>query len=207
MTEPTRHHPISSNATARRHQVTAWSLTALVAGMIGLSFAAVPLYRAFCQVTGYGGTTQKVEQESVRVLDRIIRVRFDANASADMPWSIRPAQRTIDIRIGETALVFFKARNDWPSTVHGTASYNVTPEIAGSYFNKIECFCFTEQVLKSGEETDMPVTFFIDPEIVEDPDAKDIREITLSYTFFRTDDKTSNTNKIREKTRTQNTGS
>lgn len=207
MTEPTRLRPIRSDAIARRHKVTAWSLTALVAGMIGLSFAAVPLYRAFCQVTGYGGTTQKVEQGSVRVLDKIIRVRFDANSGADMPWSIRPAQRTIDIRIGETALIFYKARNDWPSTVHGTASYNVTPEIAGSYFNKIECFCFTEQVLKSGEETDMPVTFFIDPEIVDDPDAKDIREITLSYTFFRTDDETSNADKIREKTRTQNTGS
>ena len=137
MTESTSHHPKRTNATARRHQVTAWSLTVLVAGMIGLSFAAVPLYRAFCQVTGYGGTTQKVGHESVRVLDKIIRIRFDANTGANMPWSVRPVQQTIDIKVGETALIFYKAKNDWPSTVHGTASYNVTPVIAGSYFNKI----------------------------------------------------------------------
>lgn len=207
MTNETGHHSNSPKSAERRHKVIAWSLTAVVAGMIGLSFAAVPLYRVFCQVTGYGGTTQKAAKASDRVLDKIIRVRFDANTGQDMPWSFRPARQTMDVRLGEQALAFFNAKNSQASTIHGTASYNVTPEIAGIYFNKIECFCFTEQVLKSGEEAEMPVSFFIDPRIADDPDARNITEITLSYTFFRTDGESSNKLETGGRTSEDNTGS
>ncbi len=191
----------------RRNHVVAGSLTVVVAGMVGLSFAAVPLYRVFCQVTGYGGTTRKAVQASDRTLAKTIRVRFDANTAKDMPWNFRPVQQIMDVRIGETALAFFKAKNRQAGTIHGTASYNVTPEIAGSYFNKIECFCFTEQILGPGEEVEMPVSFFIDPGIVDDPDARDITEITLSYTFFRTDDKDSKTRDAGKRPVKDDTGS
>ena len=173
---------------ARRHTRLAVTLAGIVAGMLGLSYAAVPLYRIFCQVTGFGGTTQVAEQAPDRILDRKITVRFDANVAQGMPWKFRPVQNEITVRIGESALAFYGANNPTSRTVHGTATFNVTPEIAGSYFNKIECFCFTEQTLTAGASVDMPVTFFIDPEIVNDPDASSITEITLSYTFFAVDD-------------------
>lgn len=168
----------------RRHLILAISLGAFVAGMVGMSYAAVPLYQIFCQVTGYGGTTQRAESAPTQILDKIIEVRFDANTARGLPWKFRPAQKTIEIKIGESALVHYEAENNSDKEVVGTATFNVTPETAGVYFNKIECFCFTEQVLKPGERVDMPVTFFIDPEIAKDPEAKHIKEITLSYTFF-----------------------
>ena len=170
--------------TPRRHVLVALSMAGIVVGMLGLSYAAVPLYQIFCQVTGYGGTTQRAEQAPDTVLDRKITVRFDANVGRGMSWNFQPVQRKLELKIGESALVFYKAVNPTKSRVTGTATFNVSPQAVGSYFSKIECFCFTEQTLEAGEGADMPVTFFIDPEIVNDPETKNIQEITLSYTFF-----------------------
>tara|TARA_B100001939_G_scaffold315424_1_gene300609 strand:- start:6775 stop:7326 length:552 start_codon:yes stop_codon:yes gene_type:complete len=154
--------------------------------MIGLVFAAVPLYQLFCQVTGYGGTTQRAESGAAPVvLNREMKVSFNADVNRELPWSFRPVQRSVTVKVGEEALVFYKAVNNSSETITGTATFNVTPYKAGAYFSKIECFCFTEQTLKPGEEVDMPVTFFIDPEIAEDERLDEVKEITLSYTFFR----------------------
>jgi cytochrome c oxidase assembly protein subunit 11 len=153
--------------------------------MVGLSFAAVPLYRLYCQVTGYAGTTQRAEAASDTVLDRTLTVRFDSNVASELPWVFEPAQRRLELKVGENALAFYKATNTSDHAVTGTAVFNVTPESAGLYFNKIECFCFTEQTLEPGQTADFPVSFFIDPAILSDPDAKNVQEITLSYTFFR----------------------
>lgn len=168
-----------------RHRTVALALVGLVAVMTGLSFAAVPLYRMFCQVTGYGGTPQRAEAAPERGLDRVIRVRFDANIDRALPWSFTPVERVIEVKIGETALAFFKAANTSDAPVTGTAVFNVVPERAARYFNKIECFCFKEQTLAPGASIEMPVTFFIDPKLVDDEDTRNISEITLSYTFYR----------------------
>jgi cytochrome c oxidase assembly protein subunit 11 len=172
----------------RRHNVLALSLAGLVAAMVGLSFAAVPLYRMFCQVTGYAGTPQRADKGADHVLDRTITVRLDGNVDRSLPWHFVPVQRTMKVKIGETALAFFKAANDTDGPVTGTAVFNVSPEQAGSYFTKIECFCFKQQTLAAGQSVEMPVTFFVDPKIVEDESTKNIAEITLSYTFYRTDE-------------------
>ena len=171
-----------------RKGLVALSLAGVAAGMIGLSFSAVPLYRMFCQVTGYGGVPQIAETASDKVLDRTITIRFDANVDRALPWEFKPEQRAMDVRIGESGLAFFKAHNNTNEPVSGTAGFNVVPEIAGRYFNKIECFCFKQQTLAAGQSIDMPVTFFVDPKIVEDMSTKNISEITLSYTFYRSDD-------------------
>jgi cytochrome c oxidase assembly protein subunit 11 len=171
----------------RRHGIVALSLAGLVAAMVGLSFAAVPLYRIFCQATGYNGTPQRAAKGADQVLDRTITVRFDGNVDPALPWRFAPEQRTMEVKIGETALAFFKATNETTGPVTGTAVFNVSPEQAGLYFTKIQCFCFTEQTLAAGASAEMPVTFFVDPKIVEDEDTKNIGEITLSYTFYRTD--------------------
>ena len=171
----------------KRHGRVALLLTGLVACMVGLAFAAVPLYRLFCQTTGYGGVPQRAEQAPAAALDRTIRVRFDANVDRALPWNFTPVEREIEVKIGETALAFFKAANDTQKPVSGTAVFNVVPEIAARYFAKIECFCFKEQTLAAGASIEMPVTFFVDPKIVEDESTKDIDEITLSYTFYRMD--------------------
>jgi len=170
----------------RRHGVVALALVGLVAGMTGLAFASVPLYRLFCQTTGYGGVPQRADRGADEVLDRTIRVRFDANVDRALPWSFAPVERVVEVKIGETALVFFKAVNKSNAPVNGTAVFNVVPELAGRYFTKIECFCFKEQTLAAGSSIEMPVTFFVDPKIVDDEDTKNISEITLSYTFYRT---------------------
>jgi cytochrome c oxidase assembly protein subunit 11 len=167
-----------------RHGIVALSLVGLVAAMVGLSFASVPLYRLFCQATGYGGVPQRADKGADRVLDRTIRIRFDSNVALGLPWSFTPAQRTMDIKIGETTLAFFKASNRAAVPVSGTAIFNVSPELAGRYFTKIECFCFKQQTLQGGQTVEMPVTFFVDPNVVEDEDTKNISEITLSYTFY-----------------------
>jgi cytochrome c oxidase assembly protein subunit 11 len=171
-----------------RKGLIALSLAGLVAGMVGLSFAAVPLYRMFCQATGYGGVPQVAESAPDHVLDRTITVRFDANVDRALPWTFAPEQNRMDLRIGESGLAFFKAHNTTDKPVSGTAGFNVSPEIAGRYFTKVECFCFKQQILAAGESIEMPVTFFIDPKIVEDESTKNISEITLSYTFYRNDD-------------------
>lgn len=179
----TRH---SQDLERRHRKVAAW-LGAIVLSMTALSFAAVPLYRIFCQVTGYGGTTQRVAQGSAVTLDRTITIRFDANVGPGLPWDFEPMQRTMTVKIGENALAFYRATNRADHDVKGTAAFNVLPELTGAYFNKVACFCFTEQTLKAGESVEMPVSFYVDPALVDDKDTKSTREITLSYTFYRVD--------------------
>ncbi|NNG74372.1 cytochrome c oxidase assembly protein [Rhizobium laguerreae] len=155
-----------------------------VFGMGAMSYAAVPLYRIFCQVTGYNGTTQRVDQVSSVVLDRTMRVTFDANVAPGLQWEFKPVQREVNPKIGETIQVNFTAENRSNETQRGQAVFNVTPGEAGVYFNKVQCFCFTETDLKPGEKLDMPVVFYIDPEIVKAVESKDIHTVTLSYTFY-----------------------
>lgn len=157
----------------------------VVMGLAGL--ASVPAYDLFCRVTGFGGVTQVSETASDRILDRVIEIRFDASLDRDMPWEFRAVQTKMELRIGETGLAFFEAYNPTKRAVAGTASYNVSPFNAGYYFNKIACFCFNEQVLQPGERVLMPVSFFVDPAIVDDPEAKFVNTITLSYTFHETE--------------------
>ena len=163
------------------------AVAAAAVGMVGHAFASVPLYRMFCQATGYGGVPQRADRAPNEILDRTIRIRFDANVDRSLPWSFVPDERVIEVKIGETALAFFKATNNSAVPVTGTAIFNVAPELAGRYFTKIECFCFKQQTLAAGASAEMPVTFFVDPKIVEDEDTKNIAEITLSYTFYRSD--------------------
>ncbi len=166
---------------------TALALAAVVAGMVGVSFAAVPLYRLFCQVTGFAGTTQTAVAVPAETLDRVVTVRFNADIGKRLPWRFRPDQGPMELQVGEQGLAFFTAANTSDETVTGHAVFNVTPLKAGRYFTKIQCFCFDEQVLQPGEIQRMPVTFFVDPEIAEDPNLDDVSTITLSYTFFRTE--------------------
>jgi cytochrome c oxidase assembly protein subunit 11 len=161
-------------------------LVGVVVTMGSLSFAAVPFYDWFCRVTGYGGTPSVAETGPDTILDQTVKVRFDASVEAGMPWSFKPVVRTMDIRIGETGLAFYEAHNPTDRVIAGTASFNVFPDTAGGYFTKIACFCFEEQVLQPGETVQMPVSFFVDPAIVGDPDGKFVHEITLSYTFHET---------------------
>lgn len=157
-------------------------LTAL--GMVGLSYAAVPLYQMFCQATGLGGTPQKAQGPSDTILERTVTVRFDANVSPDMGWSFEPLQRTIDIKVGESALAFYRATNLTNHPVKGTATFNVAPDSAGLHFKKMECFCFQEQTLEPGQSVELPVSFFVDAALVQDPDTVRVKEIILSYTFY-----------------------
>ncbi len=174
-----------------RNRKTAIIITAVVAGMVGMSFAAVPAYRAFCQATGWGGTTQRAEAGADRTLERTITVRFDSAVSDGLSWRFKPEQASQTLHVGETGLAFYEAENFSNHTVSGRASFNVTPAKAGIYFNKIECFCFTEQSLKPGEKVSMPVTYFVDPAMADDKNLDDIQTITLAYTFFPWDDATS----------------
>ncbi|KEO54026.1 cytochrome c oxidase assembly protein [Thioclava pacifica] len=162
-------------------------LLAVIVVMGAGAWAAVPFYNWFCKTTGYGGTTNVAEKLPDHVLDREITVRFDANVSRGMPWEFKPVQTEMKLKIGQNGLAFYEAYNPTDRPVAGTASYNVSPDVAGYYFDKIQCFCFTEQVLQPGERVQMPVSFFVDPSIVEDADAKRIHSITLSYTFYETD--------------------
>lgn len=173
---------------AKKNKKTLAICVAAVAGMIGVSYAAVPLYDLFCRVTGYGGTTQVAETIPDQIHDRVITVRFDSSTNALLPWRFSPAQREMDVRVGETGLAFYRAQNDGAETTWGTATFNVTPQKAGAYFAKTQCFCFTEQALEPGQEIEMPVTFFVDPSILEDENLDDVNTITLSYTFFRMSD-------------------
>jgi len=158
-------------------------LVMLVTFMAGLSFAAVPFYDWFCRTTGFGGTTLRAETGASTTLDQTISIRFDASVDPSMPWEFRPVERSMDLKIGETGLAFYEAYNPTDRPVAGQAVYNITPNAAGGYFTKIECFCFTEQLLMPGERVLMPVTFFVDPEIVADAEGKFVHEITLSYAF------------------------
>jgi cytochrome c oxidase assembly protein subunit 11 len=169
---------------ARNNWVVVGACLSFVFGMVGMSYAAVPLYRLFCEVTGYNGTTQRVEQASNVILDRKIKVRFDANIDAGLNWEFEPDQREIEVRIGETVKVNYHAINRSQEATTGQAIYNVTPQQAGAYFNKIECFCFTETTLKPGERLEMPVIFFVDPDMVKPEETKNINTITLSYRMY-----------------------
>lgn len=155
--------------------------------MGAMAWASVPFYDWFCRVTGFGGITQVAESGSHTVLSETMKVRFDASLERNMPWEFKPAQREMEIQIGATGLAFYEAYNPTDRPVAGTASYNVTPYEAGGFFSKIDCFCFEEQILMPGERVQMPVTFFVDPEIVDDRDAKYTKVITLSYTFYEKD--------------------
>jgi cytochrome c oxidase assembly protein subunit 11 len=154
------------------------------AGMVGLAYASVPLYRMFCQVTGFGGTPQRAERPSESVGERQVTVRFDANVGPGLAWDVLPVVRVMRLKVGENALAFYRVTNRSDRPVVGTSTFNVTPDQAGSFFNKIECFCFTEQWLDPGETAELPVSFFIDPAIDKDLDGVRIRDITLSYTFY-----------------------
>ncbi len=166
---------------------TVLQTVAVVVVMGSLAWASVPFYNWFCSVTGFGGTTAVADAGSETVLERSMTIRFDASKDRGMPWEFKPMVREMDLKIGETGLAFYEAYNPTDRPVAGTASYNVVPYDAGGYFTKIDCFCFEEQVLQPGERVQMPVTFYVDPEIVDDRDAKYIRHITLSYTFHETE--------------------
>ena len=158
--------------------------------MLALGYAAVPLYRMFCQVTGIDGTTQRAsaaQASTVQATGQRISVRFDGNVANGLPWTFRPTQTTSNVVIGEKALAKYEARNNAARDITGTAVFNVSPVQAGKYFTKIECFCFTEQTLKPGQDVEMPVIYYVDPAILEDPDTKDIEQITLSYSFYESE--------------------
>ncbi|MEM9716916.1 MAG: cytochrome c oxidase assembly protein [Pseudomonadota bacterium] len=166
---------------------TALKAFGLVAFMTGLGFASVPLYDWFCRVTGFGGVTQVADGSEIEIQDQTIGVRFDASKDRGFSWEFKPMVRTTELRIGETGLAFYEAYNPTDKPVAGTASFNVYPFAAGAYFTKIDCFCFEMQVLQPGERVEMPVSYYIDPEILDDREAKYIKSITLSYTFHETD--------------------
>jgi cytochrome c oxidase assembly protein subunit 11 len=162
--------------------------------MVGLAFASVPLYRLFCQVTGFGGTTQKVEAGALpsaadvaKVAGTTMDVRFDGNVTPGMPWSFAPVEKSVTVPIGERRIAFYRATNHSSRTVTGTATFNVSPQTAGKFFTKVQCFCFNEQTLAPGQSVEMPVVYYVDPALLEDEDARKIDEITLSYTFFPVD--------------------
>ena len=179
------HGRASSSAVAAKNTRMLAMLSALVFGMVGLAYASVPLYRWFCQVTGFGGTTQRAEMPPEVTSERAIQVRFNADVNAGLPWRFTPAERQVTVKLGEPSLTFYRATNTGSEPIVGTATFNVTPDAAGAYFMKVACFCFTEQVLQPGQTVDMPVQFFVDPEILNDVQARAIETITLSYTFFR----------------------
>ncbi len=156
----------------------------LAGAMVGVSYAAVPLYRIFCQITGYGGTTQKAEEYKGKVSEKVFTVSFDSNISRELAWKFKPKQREVKLRLGEKVTAYYMATNIGKDTSTGESTFNVSPQAAGQYFNKIQCFCFTEQTLAAGEKVEMPVLFYIDPEIVNDPLFENISTITLSYTFY-----------------------
>lgn len=174
---------------ARRR--TAWLAAGVAVGMVGLAYASVPLYRIFCQVTGFGGTPRVAADAPLAapgaVAGTTIRVRFDANVRRGLPWDFRPVETMADLPLGERRIAFYRVTNRSDQPVTGMATFNVTPEAAGAYFAKIQCFCFNEQTLAPGESVDMPVVYYVDPAIRDDPDASKIEEITLSYSFFPVD--------------------
>lgn len=169
-----------------KHRTLAQTIS-VVFLMGGLAWASVPFYDWFCRVTGFGGATNVAEVGSDVILDETIKVRFDASLARDMPWTFKPEVREMEIRIGETGLAFYEAHNPLDVPIAGQAAYNVTPYEAGAFFDKIECFCFIEQVLMPGETVMMPVSFFVDPAIVDDREGKFVHTITLSYTFYQID--------------------
>src|SRR6476646_5188193 len=174
---------VNATAAERSNGKTALIMFVIVAAMVGLAFASSPLYRAFCEATGFGGTTLRADKAPGAVAGEV-GVRFDANIHPGLPWRFEPEQTTVKVQPGAQTKIFYRAQNLSARTWTGQAVFNVTPDQVGKYFKKIQCFCFSEQTLKAGETVDMPVVFFVDPKIKQDPDTKDIDEITLSYTFY-----------------------
>lgn len=169
---------------ADRNARLAWGMVLVVAGMLGLSYAAVPLYQAFCRATGFGGTPLVAQSDDHPVIARTMVVRFDSNTDPNLPWRFEPVQREVTVHLGEEKLVYFRATNLSQRPIVGSATYNITPESSARWFNKIQCFCFTEQLLKPGQSVDMPVVFFVDPDMDRDRRFDDVRTLTLSYTFY-----------------------
>ena len=167
-----------------RNARTAWTMVLIVGGMLGLAYAAVPLYQAFCRATGFAGTPLIAQSDDHPVIARTMVVRFDSNTDSNLPWKFEPVQREVKVHLGEQKLVYFRATNVSQRPIVGTATYNVTPERSAGWFNKVQCFCFTEQLLEPGQSVDMPVVFFVDAEMDKDRRYDDIRTITLSYTFY-----------------------
>jgi cytochrome c oxidase assembly protein subunit 11 len=169
---------------SRRDLMVAFACGCVVATMVGASFAAVPLYSWFCRTTGFGGTTQRTHAAPTQTANRTITVYFDSNVAAGLPWSFEPERRTIDVKLGEVVTVYYKVTNDAARVTTGLAAYNVSPPTTGIYFEKINCFCFTEQALKAGEKRDMAVVFYVDPKLAKDSEQDGTKMITLSYTFY-----------------------
>jgi cytochrome c oxidase assembly protein subunit 11 len=167
-----------------RDAVVAFACGGFVAVMVGVSFAAVPLYSWFCRTTGFGGTTQVAKTAPDQISGRVITVRFDSNVASGLPWSFEPERRTIDVRLGEVVTVYYAVRNESARVTTGQAGYNVTPPTVGAYFEKINCFCFTQQTLQPGEKRDMAVVFYVDAKLAKDAEQNSVNNITLSYTFF-----------------------
>ena len=179
--------PSSVIPNARKNRRVAIIAGAAALGMVGLAYASVPLYSMFCKATGFGGTTQRADVAPNSATDKFITIRFDANTAGSLGWNFHPVQSVMKVKIGEQSMAHYSATNTTNETATGSAIFNVSPAEAGAYFDKIQCFCFTRQTLRSGESVDLPVVFFVDPAILDDPDAKAISEITLSYTFFPAD--------------------
>lgn len=174
----------NNNQVASSNRRVALTCVSVFGLMVGASYAAVPLYDLFCRVTGFGGTPQVATSDSDIVINRMITVRFDGNVNHSLPWKFKPAQRSVTLKMGESAQLAYLATNTGSEETVGTSTFNVWPPSAGAYFNKLDCFCFTEQKLASGETVEMPVVFFVDPEMDKDPELEHVKEITLSYTFF-----------------------
>jgi cytochrome c oxidase assembly protein subunit 11 len=172
---------------ARGNRKVAVLSAGVAMAMIGLAYASVPLYRLFCQATGFAGTTQRAASAPGQAIDRMMTIRFDSNVAGSLPWAFEPMQRSMDVKVGVENFAHYRATNTSSQEVTGTAVFNVTPNIAGAYFNKIQCFCFTEQTLKPGQTVDRPVSFFVDPAIAEDHGLDSVSTITLSYTFYPVD--------------------
>ncbi len=183
------HNQITDQELVARNARTGFIVIGVVLGMVGLSFASVPLYDAFCRVTGWGGTTQvsDVLPAENQILDREVTVRFDANVARDLPWDFSAETKSATLRIGARGFANFVSKNRSHKPVAGTALFNVTPLKAGKYFHKIQCFCFDEQILAPAQRVDMPVMFYVDPAIADDPNLDDVKVITLSYSFFKTE--------------------
>lgn len=179
--------PLHDDDLVQKNARTGLIVLAVVLSMIGLAFASVPLYSLFCRVTGFGGTTQTAAALPDHIIERTVTVKFNADTGLNMPWEFKPDLREVDVRMGERGLASFTAHNKSNAPVAGTALYNVTPPKVGQYFHKIQCFCFDKQILTPGQKMSMPVMFFIDPAMDDDPNMKDVTVITLSYTFYKSE--------------------
>ncbi|MFV0297007.1 MAG: cytochrome c oxidase assembly protein [Hyphomicrobiaceae bacterium] len=185
-----------------KQKITVAICLGMLSVMAGITAYSPTLYTLFCKVTGYGGTTQRANVAPDHVVDRLITVRFDGNVSRGLPWKFEPVQEKMDVKLGKSSLAIFRATNLSDHTITGTAGFNIAPEQMGPYFSKIQCFCFTRQTLKPGQTAEMPVTFFVDPKMLDDPDTRHLTDITLSYVFYPVKDETTSSKSKTDKTAT-----